>query len=49
MKKEFQNLQEKNNALLKHIELMESQPINTQEKDNLLTQLNGIIKYIFEI
>ncbi|XP_025417152.1 interaptin-like [Sipha flava] len=40
MKKEFQNLQEKNNALLKHIELMESQPINTQEKDNLLTQLN---------
>lgn len=43
MKKEFKNLQEKNNALLKHIEIMESQSVDAQEKDNLLAQLNGII------
>lgn len=41
MEKEFQHLQEKNESLLKHIALMESQPVDTSEKDNLLAQLNG--------
>lgn len=45
MEKEFFKLQQENDSLVKHITLLESKSVNSQEKENLLMQLDRKHKF----